>query len=189
MPSSNPFSNLLVTLTLSDRSLSKLRSAFKSVTYLPPATCSSPSREVLDNTDILFGSLTHLPSIKSLDELPKLGHIQLGSAGADSALRTEPLQEYMARIKPRSGSERNVTMSTASGTHVVSIPNWVVGSVIVLYHQIHRMLAIARVSWLSSLLNCLLAQFFITSPQPISLSYPSHYHNGALIHPTKPILG
>lgn len=39
----------------------------------------------------------------------------------------------------------DVTFSTASGAHVLSIPNWVVGTTVILYHQLQQMMRVARV--------------------------------------------
>lgn len=136
-------STALVTLTLSDKSLSALRSAFKTVHY-HPAGSDQPSPSVLQEVEIVFGPPQRLAPIKTLDELPKLRYIQLGSAGADHPLATPILKDWLARSE-QDKAGRDVKMMTASGTHVLSIPPWAVGCVIMLYHQLPRMLAIARV--------------------------------------------
>jgi hypothetical protein len=127
-------STALVLLKLSEKSLSTLRSTFRTVHYHPPKS-ASPSTSTLNEVDIIFGPPRQL-AIKSFKDLPNLRYIQLGSAGADAAIST--LKEW------GQGGE-HVKMMTASGTHVLSIPPWAVGCVIMLYHQIPRMLGIARV--------------------------------------------
>jgi len=127
-------STALVLLKLSEKSLSTLRSTVPIVHYHPPSS-TSPSTSTLNDVDIIFGPPRQL-SIQSFKELPKLKYIQLGSAGADAAIST--LQGW-------GEGGGHVKMMTASGTHVLSIPPWAVGCVIMLYHQIPRMLGIARV--------------------------------------------
>jgi hypothetical protein len=137
-------STALVLLKLSEKSLSTLRSTFPTVHYHPPSS-SNPSTSILEQVDIIFGPPRQAP-VKSFKELPKLRYIQLGSAGADAAIST--LQGW-------GEGGGHVKMMTASGTHVLSIPPWAVGCVIMLYHQIPRMLGIARVRLLSYLILCL----------------------------------
>lgn len=134
----------LVTLNLSEKSLSILRQTFPTVHY-HPSPSSPPSSQILESVDILFGPPQKLPSeVKSLDALPSLKYIQLGSAGADGPLATAALKDWVDKgEKGRNG--RDIKMMTASGTHVLSIPPWAVASVIMLYHQIPRMISIARV--------------------------------------------
>lgn len=132
----------LVTLTLSDKSLSALRSAFKTVHY-HPAGSDQPSSSVLQDVEIIFGPPSRVSAMKTLDDLPKLKYIQLGSAGADGPLGNPALKDWVGRSEEaRNG--REVKMMTASGTHVLSIPPWAVGCVIMLYHQLPHMLSIAR---------------------------------------------
>jgi hypothetical protein len=131
-------STALVLLKLSEKSLSTLRSTFSTVHYHPPSS-SNPTTSILKEVDIVFGP-PRQAAVKSFKELPKLRYIQLGSAGADAAIST--LQGW------GEGGE-HVKMMTASGTHVLSIPPWAVGCVIMLYHQIPRMLGIARVRLVS----------------------------------------
>jgi hypothetical protein len=132
----------LVLLKLSEKSLSTLRSTFPTVHYHPPSS-SNPSTTILKEVDIIFGPPRQAP-VKSFKELPELRYIQLGSAGADAAIST--LQGW-------GEGGGHVKMMTASGTHVLSIPPWAVGCVIMLYHQIPRMLGIARVRLLSLLIS------------------------------------
>jgi hypothetical protein len=127
-------STALVLLKLSEKSLSTLRSTFSTVHYHPPKS-ASPCTSTLNEVDIIFGPPRQL-AIKSFKDLPKLRYIQLGSAGADAAIST---------LKEWGQGGDHVKMMTASGTHVLSIPPWAVGCVIMLYHQIPRMLGIARV--------------------------------------------
>lgn len=147
-------STALVTLTLSDKALHALRSTFPTVHY-HPAGSSPPPASVLKEVEILFGPPTRLSDVKTFDELPKLKYVQLGSAGADGPLATPVLKDWVKRDESGRGG-REVKMMTASGTHVLSIPPWAVGCVIMLYHQIPRMLEIAKVGHLpASLVLCM----------------------------------
>jgi hypothetical protein len=60
------------------------------------------------------------------------------SAGADKALASDRASAYAANPA--------VTLSTASGIHVLSIPNYVVAMVINIFNQIPRQIEISRVS-------------------------------------------
>lgn len=143
-------STALVTLTLSDKALSGLRSTFSTVHY-HPSSVALPGPEVLKEVEILFGPPNRL-KLDSFDQVPKLKYIQLGSAGADGPLSTPVLKDWVSKQDGGGGGEREIRMMTASGTHVLSIPPWAVGCVIMLYHQLPRMLAIAKVSVCSFLL-------------------------------------
>lgn len=142
-------STALVTLTLSDKSLDALRSTFSTVHYHPSGS-DAPSASALKEVDMLFGPPQRLSNVKTLDELPKLRYIQLGSAGADGPLATAALKDWVKRDESGRGG-RDIKMMTASGTHVLSIPPWAVGCVIMLYHQIPKMLEIAKVSFIVKL--------------------------------------
>lgn len=135
----------LVTLTLSDKSLSALRSTFGTVHYHPSTSSDRPSPSALDEVEMVFGQPQGLSSIgiTSFDQLPRLRYIQLGSAGADGPLASQVMKDWIQ--KDQAQRRRDIKLMTASGTHVLSIPPWAVGGVIMLYHQIPRILGIARV--------------------------------------------
>jgi hypothetical protein len=156
-----PIRVLGVTQPLSPTSLSRLQSTFHTVHYHP----SSPlPPEVFPEIEALFVPITGLPEgITSFRALPRLRHVQLASAGADKLLQHPAIRECATvaaaalgggrtqagganGTERDEGVERDITVSTASGIHVVSIPNWVVANLIGIYHQLPRMLQIARVS-------------------------------------------
>lgn len=135
---------LLCTKAISEPALDKLRKFFKTVHYF--VNDEPISSEILGSTEILFtggGKLTK--HIKSLDDLPKLKHIQMGSAGANGVLGSDQMKEYLESIKGEAEGGR-FGLAGASGTHVLSIPNYVVGTIITLYHQLHTQIIVARVS-------------------------------------------
>ena len=137
---------LLCTKGISEPAIEKLRKFFKTVHYIPD---DSPiSSEILSSTEILFtgGGKFH-PHIKSLDDLPKLKHVQMASAGANGILGSSQMKEYLKELESKGEGEKGrFGLAGASGTHVLSIPNYVVGTVITLYHQLHTQIIAARVS-------------------------------------------
>jgi hypothetical protein len=132
---SNPaFQTLLATLVLPESALAILKSNFKTVHYYPKA--ESIPKNILPEIECLFTQANTLPS--PISSLPKLRHIQLGSAGSDGFLKTGYLDDTKL--------SDSLTLSTASGTHVLSIPNWVVGNIIGLYLQLPTQIMLAKVS-------------------------------------------
>ncbi|WVR07904.1 hypothetical protein IAU60_004947 [Kwoniella sp. DSM 27419] len=137
------------TVGISPAAQTKLRDTFKGFHFYPKANSPSCAEsetfasDELAEIEVFFTTGRGLPPvIKNLDQMPKLRHIQLGSAGADKALKSE----VISQLKGQAGSEAKggITLSTASGTHVLSIPPYVVGMVIALYHQLPRMILKGR---------------------------------------------
>ena len=137
-------STLLCTKAVSPAAVDKMRKAIDQVHYYPNNQ-PIPS-EVLSSAEVLFtGGGSFARSIKSLRDLPKLRHIQMASAGANGMIATPQMQEYL-NAKDVRGGGRQITLAGASGTHVLSIPNYVVACVIMLYHQLHTQIIASRVS-------------------------------------------
>jgi phosphoglycerate dehydrogenase-like enzyme len=173
MMTPQPIRVLGITQPLCPTSLARLQSAFHTVHYHPSSPLPP---DILPEIEALFVPITGLPEgIASFRSLPRLRHVQLASAGADKLLQHAAIREYAtwsrsgegdgggAGVEREGGSDgrigngakgtdraevvgRSITVSTASGIHVVSIPNWVVANLIGIYHQLPRMLQIARVS-------------------------------------------
>jgi phosphoglycerate dehydrogenase-like enzyme len=137
-------STLLCTKAVSPAAVDKMRKAVEHVHYYPDNK-PIPS-DVLSSAEVLFtGGGKFASSIKSLKNLPKLRHIQMASAGANGMIATPQMQEYI-KGKDAQGGGREITLAGASGTHVLSIPNYVVACVIMLYHQLHTQIIASRVS-------------------------------------------
>lgn len=132
-------------LDLPVSSVAKLRAAFKVVHYRPDFTLP---RDLRGEVDMVFANWRALPPDVDLDECTRLKHIQLSTAGADMCIRVSPAIRELAQRKLSNGvsPSEGLTLSNASGIHVLSIPNWVTANVIVLYHQLQVMMANARVS-------------------------------------------
>ncbi|KAL7420829.1 hypothetical protein Q5752_004782 [Cryptotrichosporon argae] len=125
-----------VLLPLPEAALANLRAAFSTVHYHPDFTLPSSIRS---SVEFIYTSNRGIPhNVSSLSDLPSLKHIQLASAGADKALASPAVKAYAA------AGGHDVTLGNASGTHVISIPNYVVGTVIAIYHQLHTQIIIAR---------------------------------------------
>lgn len=115
--------------------LEKLRGTFKTVHYHPDGDLPT---DVASTVQLLLTTNKGLPpKFKSVQELPHLKHVQMISAGADKALASDRASAYAANPA--------VTLSTASGIHVLSIPNYVVAMVINIFNQIPRQIEISRV--------------------------------------------
>ncbi|WWD20463.1 hypothetical protein CI109_104939 [Kwoniella shandongensis] len=141
------------TVALSPESQEKLKSTFSSVIYKPASSKEEFTSDELSKIEIFFTRNTGPPAeVKSLDQVPKLKHVQLASAGADKAIQHPIMQEH-AKLQKDQGKDQTgqLTLSTASGTHVLSIPNYAVGMVICLLHQLPRQIIAARNEkrWLS----------------------------------------
>lgn len=159
----SPIRVLTAALPLTDANLARLRARFPVVHYHPhpqplPAAAAA-------ETEVIFCSGAGLPpNVASIGQssasagsggsgsedekvhLPNVRHVQLGSAGANRLLDHAAIKRYAAaRSDGGKGEKGAVSISTASGTHVLSIPPWVVGQLIGCWHQFSRMYDIQRV--------------------------------------------
>jgi len=119
MPSTTDYVAAVV-VSVEPESLIKLQKVFKKVHYHP-------------NGNIPVDAAKEA-------QLPNLRHIQLVSAGAEKALPTAHMEAYA-----KGGETDRVTVSTAAGLHVVSIPNYVVAMVVNIYAQIPQQIIAGRV--------------------------------------------
>lgn len=126
-----------VLMPLPEAALAKLRSGFETLHYLPDAVLP-PS--LAPSVDYIFTSWKGLPPDLSLADLPNLKHIQMPTAGADNAIKSSP------GIRELRDTNSPITLSTASGIHVLSIPPWVVAMTVNLYQQLHTMIQMGHVS-------------------------------------------
>ncbi|WVQ84835.1 hypothetical protein IAT38_006992 [Cryptococcus sp. DSM 104549] len=138
-------------VALPPATVSKLTSTFTSFIYRPTPAGSLSSEftsSELASADIFFTRNTGVPH-PTLDDLPKLKLVQLCSAGADKAIASPALKGHVEGVGKHEG--REVLLATAAGTHVLSIPNYAVGMVILLLHQLPRQIIGARNEqrWLS----------------------------------------
>lgn len=137
---------IAVLMPLPAAALEKLRSSFKTVHYAPVGPDVPPKRlpaETWKDVETMFCDWTGPPKELELSDVPKLRHVQLPTAGVDGALANSRLVQELAQRDP---SVEGPTVSSASGIHVFTIPNWVVGMTIALSQQHHVMARFARVS-------------------------------------------
>lgn len=144
---SRALDTIAVLMPLPAKALERVRSAFKTVHYAPagpdvPAKRLSP--DVWKDVEVVFCDWAGPPKELALADVPSLRHVQLPTAGLDGALANSRLVQELAQQGP--SADAQPTVSTASGIHVFTIPNWVVGMTIALSQQHHVMARIARVS-------------------------------------------
>ncbi|WVW79624.1 hypothetical protein I302_101593 [Kwoniella bestiolae CBS 10118] len=124
-----------VTVEIPPASVDELQRRFKKVHYHPDGNIDASA---IPEIQLWLTPNSGLPaSIPSIKDLPALKHIQLVSAGAEKALATQQMQAYAT-------SPGNATLSTASGLHVLSIPNYVIAQMINICSQIPRQIAVGR---------------------------------------------
>ena len=133
------------TVHLPPATISKLQDTFTS--FIHRTDPSSPfTKEELSKIQIFF-TTGRGPPVDSLADVPNLELVQLCSAGADKAISSPAMKAYVEERKrgKGKGDSKEVKLATASGTHALSIPNYVVAMVITLLHQLPRQIIGARV--------------------------------------------
>ncbi|WVQ75735.1 hypothetical protein IAR50_005366 [Cryptococcus sp. DSM 104548] len=129
----------------------KLEESFDTLIHRPPSHPIPFTPAELSQIEIFYTSWYGIPQA-SFDELPNLKLVQLCTAGADKALKSTAIQKHVQKLRDsREEGGEEVVLATAAGTHVLSIPNYVVGMVIALLHQFPRQIIGARDEkrWLS----------------------------------------
>ena len=135
---------VVVTVPLPELGLSKLQKQFRTVYYCPKGDVPP---DAFPEVELWLCGWFGLPeSIGSPSRLPRLKHIQLSTAGADKALRNPLIKEVGKRATGSVDGRPPVTMSTAAGVHVLSIPNYVVAMIINISSQMYRQVELGRVS-------------------------------------------
>lgn len=150
---SRALDTIAVLMPLPAKALERVRSVFKTVHYAPAGAGVPPKRlspEVWKDVEIMFCDWNGPPKELELAEVPKLRHVQLPTAGVDGSLANSKLVQELAK---RDASAEGPTVSSASGIHVFTIPNWVVGMTIALSQQHHVVARFARVSCLPHVLS------------------------------------
>lgn len=133
-------STALVLQPLPEAGLTALRSFFETVHSYPDAS-APPPESALAESDVLLMAGSGFPSyLTSLDQVPKVQHIQLTSAGSNNLVKSAHVRTDAAQERIKAG----LSLATSSGIHVESIPNYVVACVISLWHQLPRQIDIAR---------------------------------------------
>lgn len=134
------------TVHLPPATVSKLQDTFTSFIHRTDPSSAPFTKEELSKIQIFF-TTGRGPPVDSLADVPNLELVQLCSAGADKAISNPAMKAYVEERKRGTGKgdSKEVRLATASGTHVLSIPNYVVTMVITLLHQLPRQIVGARV--------------------------------------------
>ncbi|WWC69770.1 uncharacterized protein I206_103713 [Kwoniella pini CBS 10737] len=122
-------SNLIITSPLSIEKLAQVKKHFKSVHHFPPGINEKVSKELANNVDVWYSNYTGIPTYLEFKDLPNLKLVQLTSAGANVALNSPALRSEEAR--------KQITISSASGIHSLSIPQWIISQIISLYLHLY----------------------------------------------------
>ncbi|WVQ79612.1 hypothetical protein IAT38_001712 [Cryptococcus sp. DSM 104549] len=118
---------LVLTVPLSPEKLAEVKTHFKTVHFIPPG--EEVPKDIAKQAEVWYSSYTGLPEYIQYEDVPNLKLVQLTSAGANLALESPVLKNEEARKK--------IDISSASGVHVLSIPQWIVHQVISLYTRIY----------------------------------------------------
>jgi hypothetical protein len=126
---------VLVLLPLPSSALAHLRTSVATVHYHPDGNAP---KHILPTTEVIFCSWSGPPGITTLAEVPRLRHVQLSTSGVEKALGHSLVKEIMQ-------GDGRISISSASGIHAASIPNYCVAMVINLLHRLDSQIYIGRV--------------------------------------------
>lgn len=140
---------LTVGTALPPAALASLRALMSSGELHYHPSSNAPA-DVLTRTEVYYSTNKGLPpSVTDVSvDMPQLKHLQLQSAGADKLFKNEAL------CKALDGGDGPFTIATASGTHAVSIPQYIVGTLLALYHRLPQQIIVARVSLAARRSSC-----------------------------------
>lgn len=135
----NEYRTACIIAPIADSKVEDVKKAYPNVLYRPDGNVSD---EELKEIDIWYCTWTGLPkNVTQLAQIPRTKAIQLSSAGANMLLATEVMSTPEARDR--------IKVCSASGIHVLSIPQYIVANVVNLYMklQIQFHLARTRSAW------------------------------------------
>ncbi|WRT69930.1 uncharacterized protein IL334_006921 [Kwoniella shivajii] len=128
------YENVIITVELSNKKLQEVKESYPNVFYHPKGEVPKEHMEV---ADIWYTNWHGLPSsVNSLDQIPRTKILQLSSAGANNALGSS--------VMPTEEARKQIQVCSASGIHVLSIPQYIVCNVINLYMKLQMQFHIAR---------------------------------------------
>ncbi|WVQ79611.1 hypothetical protein IAT38_001711 [Cryptococcus sp. DSM 104549] len=122
-----PLQHLVIAISLSEDKLAEVKTHFKSVYVLAPG--DKLPKETAKQVEVWYSNFTGLPEYLEFKDVPNLKLVQLTSAGANRALECPVLKNEEAR--------KQIDISSASGIHVLSIPQWIVSQTVSLYMHIY----------------------------------------------------
>ncbi|WVQ71352.1 hypothetical protein IAR50_000880 [Cryptococcus sp. DSM 104548] len=119
--------NLVITVPLSTDKLAEIKTHFKHVHVYPDG--QKVPKEVAREVEVWYSNPYGVPDYIGVDDVPELKLVQLTSAGANLALKGPVLGDKEA--------QKRIAISSASGIHVLSIPQWILSQTISLYQHIY----------------------------------------------------
>ncbi|WVQ70447.1 uncharacterized protein L199_008674 [Kwoniella botswanensis] len=122
-------SNLIITCPLSPEKLAEVKTHFRLVHHFPPAGKEKVPKELAEKADVWYSNYTGIPEYLKFEDIPNLRLVQLTSAGANTALKSPALNSEQAL--------KQITISSASGIHSLSIPQWILSQSISLYMHLY----------------------------------------------------
>ncbi|TYJ52190.1 hypothetical protein B9479_007205 [Cryptococcus floricola] len=123
------FDILGLTVALSPEKLAELKTHFKHVYYYPLDGKEELPKEAAAEVDVWYCNWLGIPEYIKYEDVPNLKLVQLTSAGAALALKSSVLSGKEA--------QENIIISSASGIHSTTIPQWIIAQIITLYQQLH----------------------------------------------------
>ncbi|GMK59211.1 hypothetical protein CspeluHIS016_0702260 [Cutaneotrichosporon spelunceum] len=124
---------IAVTFKVSPASLEHIRAHFPTVHYYPDGNVAP---EVAPTVQVWFSNWLGIPKSVGPDMIASTQIVQLTSAGANFAYNCPALKD--------ADNKKRVTVCTASGVHVLSIPGYIIGQIIGFYQNIHTSVVITR---------------------------------------------
>ncbi|ODO12142.1 hypothetical protein I350_00928 [Cryptococcus amylolentus CBS 6273] len=125
--SHGPLQNLIITVNLSNDKLAEVKTHFKHVHVYEDG--EKVPKEIAKEVEVWYSNHLGVPDYIGVDDVPELKLVQLTSAGANLALKGPLLGDKDV--------QKRIAISSASGIHVLSIPQWILSQTINLYQHIY----------------------------------------------------
>ncbi|KAK8870043.1 hypothetical protein IAR55_000613 [Kwoniella newhampshirensis] len=120
--------NLVITCPLSPEKLAEVKTHFKHVHHVPPGS-GVVSKEIAREADVWFSNFLGIPDNLVYEDVKRTKVVQLTSAGVNKALESPALKSEKAR--------KHIAICSASGIHVLSIPQWIIAQTVNLYQHLY----------------------------------------------------
>lgn len=118
---------LIVSVPVSAEKLAEVKTHFKTVHVF--AEDETVTKEAARKAEVWYCNWFGIPKEIEYEDVPNLKLVQLTSAGANLALNSPALRNEEARKK--------IDISSASGIHAISIPQWIISQTISLYMHLY----------------------------------------------------
>ncbi|OWZ28974.1 oxidoreductase [Cryptococcus neoformans AD2-60a] len=118
---------LIVTVPVSAEKLAEVKTHFKTVHIF--AEEETVTKEAAREAEVWYSNYLGIPKEIEYEDVPNLKLVQLTSAGANLALNCPVLKNEEAR--------KRIDISSASGIHAISIPQWIISQTVSLYMHLY----------------------------------------------------